>query len=120
MGYYNDHYPKSPRKKNRRWLIPILLGIIRGILLVVVVMRNLMNSNLHDNREEVRQSDNGNNVTNKQVNVDVSTQITDVVGKVSPAVVGVTNIQRSADFWQQQEVSEAGSGSGVIYKKEDG
>ncbi|WP_029265848.1 S1C family serine protease [Virgibacillus alimentarius] len=120
MGYYNDHYPKSPRKKNRRWLIPILLGIIIGILLVVVVMPNLMNSNLPDNREEVRQSDNGNNVTNKQVNVDVSTQITDVVGKVSPAVVGVTNIQRSADFWQQQEVSEAGSGSGVIYKKEDG
>ncbi|HLR68749.1 S1C family serine protease [Virgibacillus alimentarius] len=121
MGYYNDHYPKSPRKKNRRWLIPILLGIIIGILLVVVVMPNLMNSNFTpDNREEVRQSDNGNNVTNKQVNVDVSTQITDVVGKVSPAVVGVTNIQRSADFWQQQEVSEAGSGSGVIYKKEDG
>src|SRR5699024_8862070 len=121
MGYYNDHYPKSPRKKNRRWLIPILLGIIIGILLVVVVMPNLMNSNFTpDNREEVRQSDNGNNVTNKQVNVDVSNQITDVVGKVSPAVVGVTNIQRSADFWQQQEVSEAGSGSGVIYKKEDG
>jgi len=50
----------------------------------------------------------------------VSTQITEIVEEVSPAVVGVTNIQRRADFWQQGETdSEAGTGSGVIYKKDD-
>jgi len=53
-----------------------------------------------------------------KVSVDVSTQITDIVEEVSPAVVGVTNIQNRADFWQQGEASEAGTGSGVIYKKE--
>src|SRR5699024_8663868 len=50
--------------------------------------------------------------------VDVSTQITDIVEEVSPAVVGVTNIQMRSDFWQQAETSEAGTGSGVIYKKD--
>lgn len=55
---------------------------------------------------------------NSTVNVDVNTQITDVVEKVSPAVVGVVNLQRQGDFWQQQqEDQEAGTGSGVIYKK---
>src|SRR5699024_10879096 len=51
------------------------------------------------------------------VELDVTTQITKVVEEVSPAVVGVTNIRQQRDFWQQQGDSEAGTGSGVIYKK---
>src|SRR5699024_4944238 len=34
------------------------------------------------------------------------------------AVVGVTNIQLRNDFWEQSSGSEAGTGSGVIYKKD--
>src|SRR5699024_4927724 len=52
------------------------------------------------------------------VNVDINTQLTQVVEQVSPAVVGVTNIQLRNDFWEQSSGSEAGTGSGVIYKKD--
>src|SRR5699024_7901371 len=55
----------------------------------------------------------------RSVNVDVTTQVTEVVDKVSPGVVGVTNIQLRSDFWQQEDGNEQGTGSGVIYKIED-
>ncbi len=121
MGYYNQDYQR--RKKNQ-WLTPLLLGIVIGILIVSVVIPELMESNI------IPQSQNGfgkktniehNNgpITNTSVNVDVSTQITEVVEKVTPAVVGVTNLQRQSDYWFEQGSVEAGTGSGVIYKVTD-
>lgn len=50
----------------------------------------------------------------KNVSVDVNSAITDIVDEVSDAVVGVVNLQE-AGFWS--ETGEAGTGSGVIYKK---
>lgn len=130
MGYYDQHYPPNPhRKKNKPWLVPVLLGIVIGILLVVVAMPALIKSDIMPGNEATQQGNNldvkhGNphgSDLNQTINVDVSTQITDVVEKVTPAVVGVINIQKSGDFWQQENGdSEAGTGSGVIYKKEDG
>src|SRR5699024_6644312 len=55
----------------------------------------------------------------ENVNVNVSTQITDVVDKISDAVVGITNIQTRGDFWMQEEEDEAGTGSGDIYKEDN-
>src|SRR5699024_12748682 len=55
----------------------------------------------------------------ENVNVNVSTQITDVVDKISDAVVGITNIQTRGDFWMEEEADEAGTGSGVIYKEDN-
>ena len=46
----------------------------------------------------------------------METDITKAVEKAGDAVVGITNIQ-SASFWSQQGPQEAGTGSGVIYKK---
>ncbi|SHF97411.1 S1C family serine protease [Ornithinibacillus halophilus] len=123
MGYYNSHYPPNPNQKRRgRWVIPLLLGVIIGILLVTVVVPDIMKSDLVNNR-----SDNTGRTASlygegnpSPLTVDISTQITDIVAEVSPTVVGVTNIQREYDFWQQQEGSEAGTGSGVVYKIEDG
>ncbi len=66
----------------------------------------------------------------QSVSVDVSTQTTQVVEDVSPAVVGVINLQTVqtssglgifGNLTPQQgstELQEAGSGSGVIYKKD--
>ncbi|UJL46375.1 trypsin-like peptidase domain-containing protein [Virgibacillus sp. NKC19-16] len=137
MGYYNRNYPPNPHrnsKKKRGWLVPAMLGVIIGILLVVVALPALSNSNFlpdqwagqadnnnnSNDEANIQTYDEGNNV-NTSVNVDVSTQITEVVEEVTPAVVGVINIQRQGDFWQQQEESsQAGTGSGVIYKVEDG
>ena len=130
MGYYDQNYPPNPhRKKKSSWLVPVLLGVIIGILLVAVALPAFMKSNItlgswsddESNQSASLQNDgNGTAGMNQTVNVDVSTQITDVVEQVSPAVVGVINIQSQNNFWQHQEGEEAGTGSGVIYKVEDG
>ncbi|MCG3420783.1 S1C family serine protease [Oceanobacillus jordanicus] len=128
MGYYDQNYPPNPhrRRKNKGWLVPALLGVIIGILLVVVALPALQENNvLPGNTSEQSQLESssmndGNQGSSNAVNVDVSTQVTDVVEQVTPAVVGVINIQQQGDFWQQQESNEAGEGSGVIYKNEDG
>ena len=57
----------------------------------------------------------------RQISVDVTTDVTDAVEKTADSVVGITNIQSVTDFWNHTETTqEAGTGSGVIYKKEDG
>lgn len=125
MDNYNGNGFEKQRNKSSRvraWIWPIIIGLITGILLMLVMLPNLLGSNIvfdesksSNETEETTET----KITKEEVNVDVSTQITEVVEKVSPAVVGVTNIQRRANFWEQGEDSEAGTGSGVIYKKED-
>jgi len=116
MGYYNDGPTK---RKGGGWLLPIIIGLAVGVLLMLVIYPNLSGNNVALNDAPEEQSTSEPEVRQEQVNVNVSTQITDIVDSVSPAVVGVTNIQRQSDFWQQSETSEAGTGSGVIYKKDD-
>ncbi|MFD2627367.1 S1C family serine protease [Oceanobacillus kapialis] len=127
MGYYDQNYPPNPhRRKNKGWLVPVLLGIIIGILLVVVALPALQENNVlpgnsaEQDQQEGASINEGTQGTSNTVNVDVSTQITEIVEQVTPAVVGVINIQQQGDFWQQQESNQAGEGSGVIYKNEDG
>src|SRR5699024_7227832 len=102
MGYYNDHYPPNPnRKKRRDWLVPALLGVLIGIFVVVVAMPAITNSNTTPGKHN-HQTTPGGDGTN-YINLDVTSQVTEVVDEVSPAVIGVTNIQRHANFWDQQE-----------------
>lgn len=122
MDDYNDQYPLPDKKHKKRksWLFPVLLGIVIGVVVVIVAMPSLLRSNtLPQTWLNDAQNDSGtvNQPSgNSYVSVDVSTQVTDVVEKVLPAVVGVINIQQQMDFWQKEE-SKAGTGSGVIYKK---
>lgn len=116
MDFDNEQQEVKPNKRKRTWIVPVLLGIVIGILLVSLLRPAISSDNGGLLQNE---SDNQSGETStKSVNVDVTTQVTDVVDKVSPAVVGVTNIQMHENFWQQQEGSPAGTGSGVIYKKE--
>lgn len=117
MGYYSD---KPANKKWGGWLLPIIIGLGVGILLMLVIYPNFTGKNAVLNNDDEQGTVTTEDGIREHINVDVSTQITDVVENVSPAVVGVTNIQQRADFWQQGEASEAGTGSGVIYKKDDG
>lgn len=117
MGYYTD----QPPKKRSNWTLPIVIGLLVGGLLMLVIYPNLAGKNVaidEETEENQDVADTDNIVKQERVQVDVSTQITDIVERVSPAVVGVTNIQMRSDFWQQGEASEAGTGSGVIYKKD--
>lgn len=112
-------YQPYPKERRRSWLIPLLLGIIIGILLVFVARPDLKESGKSNTNDLPSIQSDVEQVGDQEtsyVNVDVTTQITEVVEDVSAAVVGVTNIQLQADFWQQQDGNEAGTGSGVIYK----
>ncbi|MGG4489345.1 S1C family serine protease [Metabacillus idriensis] len=128
MGYYDQDYEQYSRKQkgNRGGkFLPGLLGAVLGGLLVIFsipVLANMdilpYNLSLGDDDEE-NGEDQDPNATEpaKNISVDVSTAVTQAVDKVSKAVVGVVNIQE-AGFWNEK--GEAGTGSGVIYKKEGG
>jgi serine protease Do len=122
MGYYNQHYPPNPNKKRgNRWVLPLVIGIIAGALLVLIVVPELLDNRNHTaNNQVVRNNSNSNDIGTQQVvSLDISTRVTEIVGNVSPTVVGVSNIQNQADYWANQEAAEAGSGSGVIYKTDN-
>lgn len=133
MDDNNNFYPPSPNPKEKRkksWAIPMLLGIIIGILLVTVTtlifvlpVDEVLDHDQPENHQQEEsvsdKDDDRSTVLTDFINVDVTTQVTEVVEKVSPGVVGVTNIQLRADFWQQQDGNEQGTGSGVIYKIDD-
>lgn len=118
MGYYNQNYPPNPhRKKGNSW-VPLVLGIVIGALLVSIAVPRFLEMSEQAKTRSVRNNSNDIN-TQEVVSLDVSTRITEVVEVVTPTVVGITNIVHRADFLEQQQESEAGTGSGVIYKKDN-
>jgi len=128
MGYYDDHMRTN--KPKRKWLLPSILGFILGTVAIFLLIPALFQANLlpydlsaNDETEERVQnnteSGNSEGVNEvRNVNVDITTQITDIVDDVSEAVVGVVNIQNQSIFGRQPTTNEAGTGSGVIYKVE--
>lgn len=128
MGYYDDHMRTN--KPKRKWLLPSILGFILGTVAIFLLIPALFQANLlpydlsaNDETEERVQnnteSGNSEGVNEvRNVNVDITTQITDIVDDVSEAVVGVINIQNQSIFGRQPTTNEAGTGSGVIYKVE--
>lgn len=118
--YTDESEHKSPKKK-KGWLLPIIIGVTVGAILMFVLYPNITNNgDLTDDEESTEEEKAQDSPTKQgQLQVDVSTQITDIVDDVSATVVGVTNIQQQADFWSGDEADEAGTGSGVIYKKDN-
>ncbi|SFD70437.1 serine protease Do [Lentibacillus persicus] len=130
MGYF-DNDEQGHRTKKKHWLRPALIGAFLGIAVVLIALPGVLQSDIlpQDRTNETENNTGGNHESGAQpapdgfVSVNISSQITDVVNEVSPAVVGVINIQRQGDFWQQEEgqqQTEAGTGSGVIYKTTNG
>ncbi|MDC3418488.1 S1C family serine protease [Aquibacillus salsiterrae] len=129
MGYYDHHY-KPTRKRRSNWLIPTFIGIVIGIFIAVLGLPNLIGNNggangrlaqVQTNEELQLAEDSGTAGSLQQLNVDVTTRVTDIVQEVATAVVGVVNIQGQGNFWDQGSASnEAGTGSGVIYKVDNG
>lgn len=112
-----DEYAEEDQKRRRHWLLPIVIGLGIGLVLMFVLYPKLATLGSDKESEQALDSPAQYGQPNgAQVAVDVSTQITNVVDNVSAAIVGVTNIQKRADFWSGDEANEAGTGSGVIYK----
>lgn len=85
------------------------MGVIVGALLVWLLLPSMV--------DRLPSSTTHHTPTITQTATEVTTDVTKAVEKVSKAVVGITNIQEVSDFWtRQSRETEAGSGSGVIYK----
>ncbi|MBA4538297.1 trypsin-like peptidase domain-containing protein [Bacillus aquiflavi] len=127
MGYYdqNDENRYKVQKGNRGgYFLVGIVGALLGAILVVVAISNFdilpydvkPNENLQAADERADQRKNQGN--QKTIAVNVVSEITKAVDKAGDAVVGITNIQ-SVGFWNERDAQQqAGTGSGVIYKKE--
>lgn len=119
----NEQSTIEPKKRNGKkrgmagYFFSGLAGVLVGALLVWFlipsVVTNLPSDSETKSKDTTQQT--------QQLSVDVTTDVTDAVEKASSAVVGITNIQSVTNFWNQSEATQdAGTGSGVIYKKENG
>ena len=121
---------RSQRKKGSGfgYFFAGLAGAILGALVILFVFPEVgIISNESNNNENIQSGTNhiGTVVSNQKVALDVSTAITDAVDKTSDSVVGISNIQKT-NFWGvggpngDSNTAEAGTGSGVVYKKAGG
>ncbi|WP_281181726.1 S1C family serine protease [Sporosarcina ureilytica] len=114
-----DELKPIPRKRKPNQtgaFLAGIIGVIIGALLVWILTPTdklpQNNSVLNNDKQPSQQ---------EQVNFDIHTDITDIVDQVANTVVGVTNLQTVKDIWSSDEMTrETGTGSGVIYKKENG
>src|SRR5699024_6274783 len=120
MGYYTGKETNKSPKGNRGWLWPIIIGLIVGAAVMYFLNVRIPDDNIGDSKEHADKTEKDEeSLRDENVNVNVSTLITDVVDKISDAVVGITNIQTRGDFWTEEEADEAGTGSGVIYQSDN-
>ncbi|WP_227395016.1 S1C family serine protease [Jeotgalibacillus aurantiacus] len=124
MGYYDDQETRESisRKKSGSkagYFLSSLSGLIIGALLVTLLMPMMGNGG----SPAVNNTSSGDGTQSAQtqnVSYDVSSDVTAAVEKAGGAVVGVTNLQSGQSLFggQSGEATEAGTGSGVIYKSE--
>ena len=124
---------RSQRKKGSGfgYFFAALGGAILGALVILFLFPEI---GIISGNESVNTSENGQSVTNQtgtnvtqqKVVLDVTTAVTDAVHKTGDAVVGISNIQKT-NFWgsaggqkSKSSSAEAGTGSGVVYKKSGG
>lgn len=127
MGYYNSYGPEQepPKVRNKDkkrgvvgYFFSGLAGVLVGALLVWFLTPSVVNNLPSQTEGEATTSK---ATKTEQVSVDITTDVTGAVEKASAGVVGITNIQSVRNFWSQSSTEqEAGTGSGVIYKKEGG
>lgn len=134
MGYYDEHVNRTRSKKERSFgklMVASVSGGIVGALGVVSMLPVLMDWGLYiDNDTQGQETPptvetSTANIQTEQVDFkQIQTNVTTSVERVSDAVVGVVNIQEGRnslfDPRPSQSSQEAGTGSGVVYKKENG
>ncbi len=118
----NEKKPKTNKKtKNHSWLSGFFGGLAGGVITAIIIAVLLMNNIIPVSQNagstgnvNTEQSDAANIIaTLASDEANVSTNIEEV----AKTVVGVVNLQQR-NVWNGDE--EAGTGSGIIYKKENG
>ncbi|WP_445489217.1 S1C family serine protease [Niallia sp. 03133] len=115
--YDDDNRREKPVKRRGGYFFTGLIGAIIGALLVLLLIPTLSAYGILPYGEDkvddtITTTENG----TKNVSLDVDTDVTKAVEKSAGAVVGISNLQ-SSNFWEDTSAQEAGTGSGVIYKK---
>jgi serine protease Do len=131
MSYYDDDFYED-RKKGRRggastFFIALVSAIIGGLVVLMMVPTLAKSGYLpgwsaptanEPSSQQAPVSSGGGNTANYAVNV--NSGVVDAVKKVENAVVGVINIQQTSDFFGQTDEGEAGTGSGIVFRKAGG
>jgi len=125
MGYY-DNQSIEPEKRSVKkgskggYFFSGLIGVLIGALIVWLMMPSLVGIMPRENTLNENETSQVSPETTR-LSAEITTDVTTAVEKAANSVVGVTNIQSSSDFLNPSGSSqEAGTGSGVIYKKVDG
>lgn len=127
MENQESNYGGRSRRKGSYWgyFFSALFGAVLGALVILFVFPEVgLLSEKSVTNETVSPSGTTQTVPQK-VALNVTTAVTDAVQKTSDAVVGISNIQKT-DFWNtdstntDKSTAEAGTGSGVVYKKSGG
>lgn len=114
---YNHFYDDQKRKKRKGgYFFSSLIGAMIGALSIILFLQFSNNgSNSHVPIKDSNTRMENQSQTIEQISYEVDTSVTKAVEKVFDAVVGITNLQ-GGSFWSQAQ--EAGTGSGVVYKKQ--
>lgn len=113
-----DDFNPTPRKSRSNPMGAFLAGIIGVVIGALLVWLLTPTENILPPESTLKNESTG---QKEQIYADIQTDITKVVDKTAHTVVGVTNLQTVSDFWSSSErQQETGTGSGVIYKKENG
>ncbi|RIL42360.1 serine protease [Staphylococcus gallinarum] len=127
-SYHKASNPRSYNKPRFPWFKTIVVALVAGVLGALIVLgigkfmdRTILNDD-GSNVQESSSSRGGNTLDGKSDKYDsVNQMITDV----SPAIVGVINMQKAQSLddllkGKSSKSEEAGVGSGVIYQKSNG
>ncbi|MGG4466882.1 trypsin-like peptidase domain-containing protein [Paenibacillus alvei] len=112
---YEKYKRSRPQRKRRGYFFAGLVGAIIGALIIVLLLPRLSQLGILSMLQGSNSGTNYSGIT-QGVTVDVDTDVTKAVDIAADAVVGITNLQESG-FWADASESEAGTGSGVIYRK---
>ncbi|MGW9857442.1 serine protease Do [Staphylococcus hominis] len=130
MTEYNQYYQSSdyqhsrPPKSKFPWFRIIIIALLAGIIgaLIVLGINRFMNgedSNSGGSQVQQATNDKGGNILDGKS--DKYKSVNAMIKDVSPAIVGVINMQKATSFddllqGKSSKAQEAGIGSGVIYQ----
>ncbi|ADI25444.1 S1C family serine protease [Geobacillus sp. C56-T3] len=110
----------EPKRRGRfvSWLAASVAGAVIGSAATWYVAPKWMHEETNS-QTETAETTAKSEALPLQPTANVKTNMIDAINKVADAVVGVVNIQKQVDFFSDQaQDTEAGTGSGVIFKKE--
>ncbi|WP_031535559.1 MULTISPECIES: S1C family serine protease [unclassified Bacillus (in: firmicutes)] len=118
---YGNQGDGQKKRSRKGYFFSGFIGAIIGAVLVLLISPRLTDLAILPNKEESGSViSNSEGVKTQNVSLNVETDVTKAVDKAADSVVGITNLQ-SSNFWADETTAEeAGTGSGVIYKKSDG